>query len=67
ASCVPAELLANRYAWVFANPQQLPKPLPVRFLPFGVWFYPFKRKTGKEPNRRRNPLPAESASERRPG
>jgi hypothetical protein len=51
AAGVPAELLLGRQAWVLAHPQRLPKPLPVRFLPFGVWFYPFKRKTGAEPNR----------------
>lgn len=53
AACVPANVLAGRQAWVLANPQRLPKPLPVRFLPFGVWFYPFKRKTGAEPNPRK--------------
>jgi hypothetical protein len=53
ATCVPANLLAGHQAWVLANPQRLAKPLPVRFLPFGVWFYPFKRKTGGEPNVRR--------------
>lgn len=44
ASCVPAELLANRHAWIIGNPQRFTKPQPVRFLPYGVWFYPFKRK-----------------------
>jgi hypothetical protein len=50
AAGVPADLLVGRQAWILARPQRLPKPLPVRFLPFGVWFYPFKRKTGSEPN-----------------
>lgn len=44
ASCVPADLLANRYAWQFAAPERLAEPLPVRFLPYGVWFYPFRRR-----------------------
>ncbi len=44
AACVSAELLQGRFAWQFAHPRRLPKPLAVRFLPYGVWFYPFKRK-----------------------
>lgn len=44
AACVPAKLLAGRYAWELANPVRFEQPLEVRFLPYGVWFYPFKRK-----------------------
>jgi hypothetical protein len=44
ASCVPADLLVNRHAWIIGNPQRFAKPQPVRFLPYGVWFYPFQRK-----------------------
>ncbi len=44
ASCVPAELLLNHHAWILANPRRFEKPVPVRFLPYGVWFYPFQRK-----------------------
>ncbi len=43
-SCVPSDLLVNRHAWMLANPQRLGQPLAVRFLPYGVWFYPFRRK-----------------------
>jgi hypothetical protein len=43
-SCVPAELLKQRQAWVLGNPQRLAQPLEVRFLPYGVWFYPFRRR-----------------------
>lgn len=52
AAGVPAELLFNRQAWILGRPQRFPKPVPVKFLPFGVWFYPFKRKTGQEPNQK---------------
>ena len=45
AACVPGELLAKRQAWLLANPERLSKPLEVRFLPYGVWFYPFRRRT----------------------
>ncbi|HET6426710.1 MAG TPA: ASCH domain-containing protein [Planctomycetaceae bacterium] len=44
ASCVPADLLVNRHAWIIGRPHRFAKPQPVRFLPYGVWFYPFQRK-----------------------
>lgn len=43
-ACVPAYLLKDKFAWTLANPQRLAEPLKVRFLPYGVWFYPFKRR-----------------------
>jgi hypothetical protein len=45
AACIPTDLLANQQAWVLGSPQRLPKPLEVRFLPYGVWFYPFRRRS----------------------
>lgn len=47
ASCLPHTLLPHRLAWRLTNPQRLPEPLPVRFLPYGVWFYPFRRKSDR--------------------
>lgn len=44
AACVPAAMLQRNYAWELRNPQRFAKPLPVRFLPYGVWFYPFRRR-----------------------
>lgn len=44
ASCVPSEFLENNYGWQLANPVRFDEPLTVRFLPYGVWFYPFKRR-----------------------
>ncbi|WP_459556646.1 ASCH domain-containing protein [Lacunimicrobium album] len=44
ASCVPEELLIGKYSWVLANPRMFADPLTVRFLPYGVWFYPFRRR-----------------------
>ncbi len=46
ATCVTADLLVNHHAWRLANPQRFETPLSVRFLPYGVWFYPFQRKGG---------------------
>lgn len=50
-SCVPAALLRGRNAWVLANPQRLDEPLRPRFLPYGVWFYPFRRRNGADGRR----------------
>ena len=44
AACVPQKLLTGRYAWELANPVRFKESLEVRYLPCGVWFYPFKRK-----------------------
>ncbi|MEM9701862.1 MAG: ASCH domain-containing protein [Planctomycetota bacterium] len=45
ASCVPRRELIDRYAWELANPVRFAEPLKPRFLPYGVWFYPFKRRS----------------------
>lgn len=44
AACVPAELLSGMYAWHLRNPVRLVEPVTVRYLPYGVWFYPFARR-----------------------
>jgi hypothetical protein len=46
AACLPAEMLERRFVWRLRNPQRFAKPVPVRFLPYGVWFYPFRRRNG---------------------
>ncbi len=43
-SCVSEEILKNHFVWVLENPQRLSVPQPVRFLPYGVWFYPYQRR-----------------------
>jgi hypothetical protein len=53
AACVPAELLRGRNAWRLANPVRLDIPLKPRFLPYGVWFYPFRRRNAGSPRRGR--------------
>lgn len=47
AACVPAKLLDGRQAWILANPVRLETPLRPRFLPYGVWFYPFRRRNAE--------------------
>jgi hypothetical protein len=49
AACVPAELLVGKQAWCLANPVRLEEPLQPRFVPYGVWFYPFKRRHADRP------------------
>ena len=44
ASCVPWDIMKGKYAWEMANPVRFTKPIDVLFLPYGVWFYPFKRR-----------------------
>ncbi len=44
AACLPRDQLAGRYAWYLRNARRLDTPLRVRFLPYGVWFYPWKRR-----------------------
>ena len=36
--------LKDRFAWHIAGPVRFDQPLTVRFLPYGVWFYPWKRR-----------------------
>jgi hypothetical protein len=44
AACVPADLLQGQFVYQLDCPRRFAAPRPVRFLPYGVWFYPFKRR-----------------------
>ncbi|MCA9077940.1 MAG: ASCH domain-containing protein [Planctomycetaceae bacterium] len=44
SSCVPSTLMKNKFGWRLANPVRFDEPMKPRFLPYGVWFYPFKRR-----------------------
>jgi hypothetical protein len=44
AACVSAELLKEHFVYQLDQPRRFDVPHPVRFLPYGVWFYPFKRR-----------------------
>jgi hypothetical protein len=46
AACVGAELLEGRFAWRLEKAVRFAEPVVVRFLPYGVWFYPFRPKSG---------------------
>lgn len=48
AACVSWSLMENRYAWQLSNPQRCVPPLQPRFLPYGMWFYPFERRNKSE-------------------
>jgi hypothetical protein len=45
-ACLTPDLVRGKLGWQLANPERLEEPLNVRFLPYGVWFYPFQRKGG---------------------
>lgn len=47
AACVPAEYLDGRFAWRLQNPARFLEPQAPRFLPYGVWFYPFRRRNAQ--------------------
>jgi len=44
AACVPANLLKGQFAYQLDRPRRFAAPRSARFLPYGVWFYPFKRR-----------------------
>ena len=46
AACLSRELSADYggFVWEMANPQRLATPVRPKFLPYGIWFYPFRRK-----------------------
>jgi hypothetical protein len=52
AACVTPQLLEGQFAWELSEPRSFAVPLAVRFLPYGVWFYPFKRRPVGQPRRR---------------
>jgi len=43
-ACVNEERLSGQYVWELAAPNRFHEPWPVTFLPYGLWFYPWKRK-----------------------
>lgn len=49
AACLTAEHLEGRFAWELRSPERLSPPIAVKFLPYGVWFYPFQRRSRREP------------------
>lgn len=52
AAQLPPEQLQGTYSWVVGNAVRFPAPLPVQFVPFGTWFYPFQRKQTNVRHRR---------------
>lgn len=50
AACIPVELLIGQFSWHLDRPYRCAQPLTVDYLPYGVWFYPWKR---CNPQRRR--------------
>lgn len=46
-ACLPAGLLKGKFAWTLSHPARLPRPMLVKYLPYGVWFYPYQRIGGR--------------------
>ncbi|QDT34419.1 ASCH domain-containing protein [Thalassoglobus polymorphus] len=42
SACVSWELMQGRYSWKLENPVRCPLPIEPRYIPYGMWFYPFK-------------------------
>lgn len=47
AACIPARLLTDKQSWILANAERCPAPLPIQFRPYGMWFYPFRRRSDR--------------------
>lgn len=54
AACLSWSLMENRYSWVLNNPIRCTPPIAPRYLPYGMWFYPFKRKDRLSRERRKS-------------
>ncbi|WP_166819846.1 ASCH domain-containing protein [Thalassoroseus pseudoceratinae] len=44
-ACLPPTLLDGKFGWRLQDASRLEEPLTPRFLPYGVWFYPFRRRS----------------------
>lgn len=53
AACVAASLLTKTYGWVLARPERFKVPVAIEYLPYGVWFYPFQRKSKAKARKKR--------------
>lgn len=45
AACLPKSHIEGQVGWKLGNPRRFSEPLTVRFLPYGVWFYPYQRRS----------------------
>jgi hypothetical protein len=52
AACVSQSMTENHYSWFLEGACRFQEPLQTRYVPFGMWFYPFRRKS-TQPRRRR--------------
>ncbi|MCC7423316.1 MAG: ASCH domain-containing protein [Planctomycetaceae bacterium] len=50
AACLREDdLRAHRFiGWRLANPERYEEPLPIRFMPYGIWFYPFRPRSRQD-------------------
>ncbi len=43
AACTSAEMLLGYNVWELKSPVRFEQPLDINYLPYGTWFYPYKR------------------------
>ncbi len=48
AACLPAEYLKDCFGWHLAQASAFARPFSVKFLPYGIWFYPYKRRNAEQ-------------------
>ncbi len=44
AACLRKSDLTETFSWVLENPKRFEAPIPAKHVPYGIWFYPFRRK-----------------------
>jgi hypothetical protein len=44
AACLPPDALHGQYGWRLHAAHRFAEPLTIQFPPYGVWFYPWRRK-----------------------
>ena len=45
SACVSRDLLDGKCVWELTRPHRFEQPHEIRYLPYGVWFYPYRRKS----------------------
>ncbi len=52
AASVSWELMEGKYSWKLENPVRCTPPIEPTYLPYGMWFYPFKTRENTSSDRR---------------
>lgn len=44
AACLRKSDVADTFSWLLEKPQRFERPIPAKHIPYGIWFYPFRRR-----------------------